>query len=131
MCKQHKLIFLPLASLLLACSYVGIVDEGISSSQQSLALTSENANKLFDDIFDDILSYYPEYQTALGIKDNNDQWNNYSEAFAEQVQGVLQQHRATLQRVDADLLDTPTRLSLQLYQRELTEKIEAYQWRPP
>ena len=100
-----------------------------SQSTQPLQLNTEQANQLFDDIFLDILQYYPEYQTALGIKDNNDQWNDYSEAFAEQMQAIRQQHLATLEGVDPSLLDSPTLLSLNLYQRELRETIAAHRWR--
>ncbi len=91
---------------------------------------SQKANQLFDEYFMAQVMESPTYQTFLGIKDNQDKWDDLSEAAAEKSLALKKQQLASLQQnIDISLLDAQTRLSYQLFTQSLQNDIDDFQWR--
>ena len=90
---------------------------------------SEQANRLFDDIFDRRVARDPEFQTYLGIKTDYDKWTPLTE---ERHAAELEHARAdlaSLQAIDVERLDATTRLSYRLMRQDLERRIEDHRWR--
>ncbi|WP_346839278.1 DUF885 domain-containing protein [Microbulbifer sp. SAOS-129_SWC] len=88
-----------------------------------------DANQLFEDLFQQQLARSPEFETALGIKKDYDKWDDLSDAFAAETHALNQRQLAQLQKLDPAKLDDATRLSLELYKRNLQMDIKGYKWR--
>lgn len=98
-------------------------------SADVMAAESEKANELFEEIFMQAVMRSPMTQSYLGLKDDQDKWDDISEARAAED---LAMHEANLERVNAinpDQLDEQTRLSWQLMKQQLEQDIDDYQWR--
>ncbi len=90
---------------------------------------NEQANALFERIFNDYVARNPVLQTSLGIKTDYDKWQDLSDsAFAAEL-ALSKQHLALLQAIDPALLDAQTQLSYQLMQKQLEDSIADAQWR--
>jgi uncharacterized protein (DUF885 family) len=72
----------------------------------------------------------PEFQTHLGIKDDTDKWSDIS---PEHENAVLEGNRIALNwMIDSiipEALDTPTKLSFDLYKQKLENSIDDYKFR--
>lgn len=100
-----------------------------SSAQASEQTESEKANALFEDIFMETVMRSPMYQSRLGIKDDQDKWDDISD---ERAQENLELQKAQLQRVEAldeSKLDEQTKISWMLMKQRLENDIADFQWR--
>ena len=98
-------------------------------SAEVIAAESEKANQLFEDIFMENVMRSPMFQTRLGIEDDQDKWDDISEARAAEDLELTKQHLAQINAIDPANLNEQTRLSWQLMKQELEEEIADYQWR--
>lgn len=141
---RQPLPLLALVALLGGCTDSSTTDEPslIAQSNQvsvaqdpSAALTPQaqeslKANQLFDEYFMAQVMESPTYQTYLGIKDNQDKWDDLSESASEKSLALKKQQLANLQQnIDTSLLDGQTLLSYQLFTESLQNDIDDYQWR--
>ncbi|MFP3459009.1 hypothetical protein R0J89_22420, partial [Psychrobacter sp. SIMBA_152] len=55
-----------------------------NATQNAEQTESEKANKLFEDIFMENVMRSPMYQSYLGIKDDQDKWDDISEERAKE-----------------------------------------------
>jgi len=103
----------------------------LSAGSHTSAQPSESirANRLFDDIFDRRVSRDPEWQTYLGIKTDYDKWTDISEEHQAAELAHARADLRLLQTIDTDKLDASTRLSYQLLEQQLRDRIEDYRWR--
>lgn len=91
---------------------------------------NQTANRLFDEYFMAQVMLSPTYQTYLGIKDNQHQWDDLSEAAQKKSLALKKQQLINLQtQIDTRLLNPQTLLSYQLFTQSLQNAIEDYQWR--
>ncbi|MEX1221786.1 MAG: DUF885 domain-containing protein [Idiomarina sp.] len=100
-----------------------------TAQQQNQQTEAEKANKLFEDIFMESVMRSPMYQTYLGIKDDQDKWDDISE---EQAQADLEFQKSQLERVEAldeSKLEGQTLLSWQLMKQQLENDIADFKWR--
>ncbi|MBY6094012.1 DUF885 domain-containing protein [Ferrimonas balearica] len=97
-----------------------------SQTQQS---ESARANALFESIFMDNVMSSPISQTYLGIKQDQDKWDEFSEADYAEGLARNQRHLEQLNDIDADQLDPQTRLSYRLMKQRLEQSIADHQWR--
>jgi len=93
------------------------------------ASESSKANALFDEIFDASVARSPIFQGYLGIKDNNDKWDDLSLSFEEETLVFNKAQLAKLSAIDTSKLDKQTLLSFNLLKKELENEIEDHQWR--
>ena len=93
---------------------------GLTSCDQTPAQTeTERFNIFLDERYDLWVSRSPEWQSYLGIKDDNDKWDNYS---PEHIAESLELARTTIPDIEAfdyDTLDHQAQLSFQLYKAEM------------
>lgn len=90
---------------------------------------SQQANALFDDIFDRQVQRDPVRQTYLGIKDDYDKWNDLSEESRARELAHDKADLALLRSLDTSKLDEATLVSYQLLEQQLVNEIADYQWR--
>ncbi len=140
---RTPLPLLALAALLSGCSEMG--DSAHSQTATSNAEHSKNAatvsevtpqaeslkaNQLFDEYFTAQVMHSPIFQSFLGIKDDQDKWDDLTEAGEQKLLEMKQQQLTHLQtHIDTTLLDEQTRLSYDLFTESLINEISDYQWR--
>lgn len=90
---------------------------------------SEKANKLFEDMFMEDVMRSPMYQSYLGIKDDQDKWNDLSEERALEDHEVAKAQLAKVMAIDTAQLDEQTQLSWQLKKQQLENRIADFKWR--
>ncbi|RUO76342.1 DUF885 domain-containing protein [Pseudidiomarina taiwanensis] len=97
-----------------------------SATQQT---ESEKANQLFEDIFMENVMRSPMYQSYLGIKQDQDKWDDMSEAAAQEELALQKEQLARVMAINPELLDDQTKLSWTLMKQGLEENIEDFKWR--
>ncbi len=90
---------------------------------------NEKAKILFDVIFDASVARSPMWEGYLGIYDNNDQWDNISEAYSVESLEFTKQQLKKLKTINVDKLDAETRLSYSIYEKSLNDQISDFKWR--
>ena len=90
---------------------------------------SDKANALFEQIFMDNVRRNPVTQTRLGIKDDYDKWQDLSDAHYQAGLELARQHLTMLQAIDVNALDSNTRVSYLLMQRNLEQTLADAKWR--
>ena len=121
--------------LLTACSQPQSTQATQSTSDTTTAKSvselsaSQQANQLFDTIFDEDLDRNPMMQGYLGIKKDYDKWNDISEENALKEFEITKKNLKRIQAIDPSNLDTQTTLSRQLFIQKLENKIADHKWR--
>lgn len=134
--KKSLLVVAVAAALLSACSE----DKAAPQNNQHIAATadetavsvktaSEQANALFDNIFNQEVDRDPSWQTYLGIKKDYDKWNDLSQENEEKELAFAKNNLALIQAIDVNTLDEQTQISHSLYMQTFENRIEDYKWR--
>ncbi len=90
---------------------------------------SEKANALFEEIFMDGVMRSPIFQTYLGIKKDQDKWDDLSEQRAQEDLQITKDNLVTVNAIDISQLDPQTKVSWDLMKQNLEEEIEDFKWR--
>jgi len=90
---------------------------------------SEKVAVFFERVFEESIARSPESLTYLGRKQRADEWNDLSDAFAEQTLELTKQQLAELNAFDRSKLDDDTALSYDLLAQSLEEDIADNKWR--
>lgn len=139
---EYKKIALAVSLVLMttACSDAS-KEEATTGNAQSQTATSENttqnaeqtesekANKLFEDIFMENVMRSPMYQSYLGIKEDQDKWDDISEAAAEEELALQKEHLEQVKAIDESKLNEQTKISWMLMKQKLENEIADYKWR--
>ncbi len=140
---RTPLPLLALVALLSGCSEMGDSAQSQTATSnaehsKSAATVSEatqqseslKANQLFDEYFTAHVMHSPIFQSFLGIKDDQDKWDDLTEAGEQKLLAMKKQQLTHLQtHIDTTLLDEQTRLSYDLFTESLINDISDYQWR--
>ena len=136
---QKKLLALALAASLTACGDQASQPTNTASEsapvveETAVSTPTQDANQqaeaLFEEIFEQAISRSPEFQTFLGRETNMDKWDDLSEAFSQESLRLDKENLAKLTAIDASALDESTRLSYDLMQQNLENSIADYKWR--
>ena len=98
--------------------------------QSLVASESEKANAFFEKAFQESLARSPMYQSYLGIKDQQDKWDDLSEQHAAENLEISNRQLAELKTtINIDLLDEQSLLSYKLFEKNAEDKINYYKWR--
>jgi len=96
----------------------------------AMATESDRLNEFFEQVREARVARWPEWQTTLGLKTNNDRWNDRSEARA------IREHETTIRELsrlhrdfDYDKLDATAKLSYRLFERRSVLSIEWFPFR--
>jgi len=90
---------------------------------------SQRANELFEKIFNDTVMRSPMFQSYLGLKDDQDKWDDFSEKYALEELEITKDNLAIVNKINENLLDPQTKVSLDLMKQNLIEEIEDFKWR--
>lgn len=90
---------------------------------------SERANAFFERVFEESVARSPETLTRLGRKDRADEWNDLSEAHANESIEITKKQLAELKTIDRSKLDDATTLSYDLLIQSMEEDIAGNKWR--
>lgn len=100
-----------------------------TSQQDTQQTESEKANQLFEDIFMETVMRSPMYQTYLGIKDDQDKWDDISEEQAQEDLEFQKEQLARVEAIDESKLEGQTLLSWQMMKQQLENDIADFKWR--
>ncbi|WP_289118321.1 DUF885 domain-containing protein [uncultured Idiomarina sp.] len=100
-----------------------------NTNQQSEQTESEKANQLFEDIFMENVMRSPMYQSYLGIKDDQDKWDDISDEQAKEDLALTKKHLEQVKAIDESKLNEQTKISWMLMKQKLENEIADYKWR--
>jgi len=90
---------------------------------------SQRVNAFFERAFEESAARYPELLTSLGRKERADEWNDLSDAFANESLAITKKQIIELKSFDRSKLDEATALSYDLLVQSMQEKIADNKWR--
>jgi uncharacterized protein (DUF885 family) len=117
----------PDATAPVAESQTATADQAVS--QAEIQAESEKANKLFEDIFMENVMRSPMYQSYLGIKQDQDKWDDISEQRAEEDLALQKEQLARVMEIDQAKLNDQTKVSWLLMKQNLEQEIADFKWR--
>lgn len=119
-----------LTTLIVSMLISGSPGSGQTFSPAEIQAESAKANAFFERTFDDYVSRHPETATDLGLKKDNDKWDDdSSSAEAEDLARTLLFLAELKRSVRYEALDEQTKLSYQLWVRQTEQAAEAFRWR--
>ncbi|WP_456458106.1 DUF885 domain-containing protein [Reichenbachiella sp.] len=120
-------------SLILVCAFLFACSSNTEKrnfSPEEIASESQKANDFFEKSFTDGLSRSPEYQTYLGIKDNQDKWDDYSDENEKAELEITKQELQWLKdSINYDALDKMSKVSYDLFVANSEQQIEGFKYR--
>ncbi len=104
---------------------------GAHASEESVLNVQENtrAAALFESTYQARLARSPIDQAFEGIRDQQDSWDNYSDAFQRESNRLDRAHLKNLKQLKPELLSKANQLNLSLYRQQLESAIEEFKWR--
>jgi len=136
MSKSSHIVFIALVLFLLSSCGEQQTSrtEKIADREQKLPISnvvdeSQKANALFEQIFMQGVKRSPIFQSFLGIKDDQDQWDDLSDERAQENQNLAIDNLNKVNSIDAAKLDAQTRVSLDLMKQSLQNQIGDFKWR--
>ncbi|KPD24012.1 DUF885 domain-containing protein [Idiomarina zobellii] len=100
-----------------------------NTNQKSEQTESEKANQLFEDIFMENVMRSPMYQSYLGIKDDQDKWDDISDEQAKEDLALTKKHLEQVKAIDESKLNEQTKISWMLMKQKLENEIADFKWR--
>lgn len=95
-----------------------------------VAETSAKANAFFDRVFDESVDRSPVAQGYLGLKKDNDKWDDFSEANQLKELAITVKELADLKAtLPFDQLDEQAKMSYRLFVSQSERTIEGWKWR--
>ncbi|MBL4853318.1 MAG: DUF885 domain-containing protein [Robiginitomaculum sp.] len=108
--------------------------KGETPAQQSAEQTAMQDQNVkldawFETVFTDNMKLYPQFMTTLGMKQDNDKWNNPSKAFfLKQVEETKQNLEHMRENFKFSDLDENRQLSYRLFERQAQQQIDSVRW---
>jgi len=100
-----------------------------AEAQKSELTESEKANELFEEMFMAAVMRSPMYQSYLGIKQDQDKWDDMSEQRALDDLNISKENLKKLRELNFAALDSQTQLSYRLLEQQLEDEIKDFKWR--
>lgn len=100
-----------------------------NANQADVQTESEKANQLFEDIFMENVMRSPMYQSYLGIKEDQDKWDDISDAAKQEELALQKEHLERVMAIDESKLNEQTKLSWMLMKQKLENEIADFKWR--
>jgi uncharacterized protein (DUF885 family) len=86
-------------------------------------------NALFEASFQRGLARSPMRQSRLGLKTNQDRWDDVSDAFQAEGAALARQDLEAVKRFDPARLGAQDRLSRRMFEMSLVERLKEFDWR--
>ncbi len=101
-----------------------------NDNKQVAETESDRANVFFENSFQELLDRSPMYQSYLGIKDQQDKWDNLSDAHAwEDLDIRMRQLSELRSSIDPARLDDQALLSYKLFIKNIEDEVSSFRWR--
>ncbi|MFT5164697.1 MAG: hypothetical protein ACI9FJ_003306 [Alteromonadaceae bacterium] len=138
---NHMPAKLSLTAIAISAILMSGCDQGTSVKNQNIAPSdtqvtataavdeSTKANQLFEDIFMAGVMRSPTFQSYLGIKKDQDKWDDISDANAQKELQIAKNDLLKVNEIDQSQLDEQTKISLKLMKMELNNNIDDFKWR--
>jgi len=100
------------------------------SALPAAAAESDRLNAFLDEVHEERVARWPEWQTSLGLKTNYDRWNDRSDGNAVREHDITIRNLLRLHReFDYDRLDQAAKISCRLFERRAEQSIEWFPFR--
>lgn len=104
--------------------------EQTNYSSEQILTESKKANDFFEQSFNNGLERSPEFQTQLGIKTNQDKWDDYSDENAKAELEITKQELQWIKdSINYDALDENTQVSYNLFVASAEKSINNFKYR--
>ncbi len=125
---KNQIILIAFACTLVTCQNRDVNTN--SGNSKEVQAASKTANEFFDKIYEEELDFSPIEKSYLGRKEDNDKWDEMSEAHDERVQEFYKNVLKRLdEEVDYNSLDEQTKLSYKLFKKGYENEIADYEYR--
>src|SRR6056300_76217 len=114
--------------ILVGCQPSNDANQSAPAVQEALS-ENEKANALFEEILMEEVMRSPMYQTYLGIKDDYDKLDDYTDENADRDLEYARKNLERLGQIDPAALDEQTALSYELMRSQLEDQIADNRWR--
>lgn len=104
-------------------------ENSATSAIADTVITDENFVATLDEMFMTFVNRSPEFQSYLGIKDNQDKWDDISDESEAEDHALNQELLARLKQIDINSLNADNQLTLRMVIAQTERSIEGYQWR--
>ncbi|MEO9805655.1 MAG: DUF885 domain-containing protein [Reichenbachiella sp.] len=122
---KNSLLFI--LAILAACTPES---KKISYTAEEMAAESKKTNDFFEKSFNEGLDRSPEFQTQLGIKTNQDKWDNYSDENAKTELEITKQELQWIKdSINYNALDENTKVSYDLFVASAEKEINNFKYR--
>ncbi|MFY0625403.1 MAG: DUF885 domain-containing protein [Reichenbachiella sp.] len=123
---KHYYTILILAVAILSCK----TNNKNDISTEMVSIESGKANEFFQNYFDESVDRSPEFQTRLGIKKDQDKWDDLSEENANQELTISKNALQWMKdSINYDALDDQTKISYDLFIGKRQDEINGYKYR--
>lgn len=99
------------------------------TQEATVQTEAEKAEQLFEEIFMENVMRSPMYQSYLGIKDDQDKWDDISQERTQEDYELSKQQLEKVMAIDPAKLSGQTKLSWQLMKQQLEDGIADHKWR--
>ena len=97
---------------------------------EQIAAESAKANAFFERVFNESVARSPEMESQLGIKKDQDKWDDDSDAHQTEDLALTVEHLAELKKtINFEALNHQTQLSYRLFVSRAERGIEGFKWR--
>lgn len=102
-----------------------------STSQAATATQSENERLMafFEQAFNDQVALSPTTQTQLGLKTDQDKWDQLTDEHYQKSLQLVKTQLQQLEQFDFKALDAQNQLSYQLFKQDAEQQLADEQWR--
>ncbi len=117
--------------ILAACAAVALaVSPALAATPEQIKAETAKANAFFERVFNEGVDRSPLFQGYLGIKKDQDKWDDFSEQHALDELVLTTQHLAELKRdLNFEALDDQAQVSYRLFVAQSEDAIEGWKWR--
>ncbi len=120
----------PLFAIFIILSACSPDSKKVSYSVGEIVAESKKANDFFGKSFDDGVDRSPEFQSYLGIKKDQDKWNDYSDENEKAELEITKQELQWIKdSVNYDALDKNTKVSYDLFVASAEDEISNFKYR--
>lgn len=107
----------------------GTSGEAVQVDEAARQAQSEKLATFFEAAFDEHLNRSPMQKSFYGIKDDNDKWDDLSDAFATEELEITKRQLGELQAFDFDLMSEQEQLSYRLFELQAERAIRNFEFR--
>ena len=122
--------FLPRAALAALFALLAGAARAATYTPEQIAAESAKANAFFERVFNESVARSPQMESQLGIKKDQDKWDDDSDAHETEDLALTVEHLAELKKtINFEALNHQTQLSYRLFVSRCERGIEGFKWR--